>query len=94
MSSLGPEDDITREQMAAILYRYAAFKGYDVTATTDLTKFSDMGKISNYAQTPISWANANGLITGIGNDLLDPQGNAERCQVAAILHRFCENVVK
>jgi hypothetical protein len=90
----GPDDDITREQMAAILYNYAKYKGYDVTASADLSKFTDSGKLSGYAVTALSWANANGLVTGKGNGILDPQGNAERCQVAAILHRFCENVVK
>ena len=90
----GPDDDITREQMAAILYNYAKYKGYDMTATADLSKFADNSKISTYAVTAMSWANAGGLVTGKGNGILDPQGNAERCQVAAILHRFCENIVK
>ena len=90
----GPNDNITREQLAAILYRYAAFKGYNVTASADLSKFTDADKIGTWATTALSWANAGGLVTGKGNGILDPQGNAERCQVAAILHRFCENVVK
>jgi hypothetical protein len=89
-----PDEDLTREQMATILYRYADFKGNDMTVAADLSKFTDEGKISAWALTAMGWANANGLINGIGNDLLDPSGNAQRCQVAAILHRFCENIAK
>ena len=90
----GPEDNITREQMAAILWHYAKYKGYDISASADLSKFTDAEKISSYAVTPISWANANNLISGKGKGILDPGGNALRCEVAAILHRFCENVAK
>ncbi|MDO4539748.1 MAG: S-layer homology domain-containing protein [Syntrophomonadaceae bacterium] len=92
--TFGPDRPITREQMAAILYRYAAFKGYDVTATADLSKFADANEIGPWATTALNWANANGLITGKGGGILDPKGDAERCQVAAILHRFCETVAK
>lgn len=91
--NFGPGDEITREQMATILCRYAAFKGYDVSAAADLTKFTDSGKISTWALAAMRWANAEGLINGIGDDLLDPLGSAQRCQVAAILHRFCEKIV-
>ena len=90
----GPEDDITREQMAAILWRYAKYKGYDMTNAADLSKFSDNGQISTWAQAAMSWSNANELINGKGGGILDPKGDAERCQVAAILHRFCESIVK
>ncbi len=90
----GPDDDITREQLAAILYRYAASKGYDVTATTSLDAFTDAAGVSGYAVDPMKWAVANGLISGKGNGILDPQGSAERCQVAAILHRFDEVFAK
>lgn len=90
----GPEDAITREQMAAILYRYASYKGEDMTKTADLSKFTDSGKISGYAEAPLSWANAEGLISGKGGGILDPLGKATRAEVSAILHRFCENVVK
>ena len=90
----GPDDDITREQMAAILYRYAAYKGCDVTAAADLSKFTDSDRISAYAVQSVSWATAAGLLAGNDGGLLDPTGKALRCQVAAILHRFCENVVK
>jgi hypothetical protein len=84
----GPDDDITREQVAAILYRYAAFKGYDVTKTADLTKFSDNEDISSWAAAVMSWANAEGLITGTTDATLLPSDNATRAQLAAILYRF------
>ena len=89
----GPEDTITREQMAAILYRYAEYKGYDVTDKANLSKFEDKNGISAWAQTALSWANADGLIEGDGDKLM-PKENARRCQVAAILMRFCQNIVK
>ncbi len=90
----GPEDDISREQMATILYNYAKFKGYDVSKMTDLSRFTDSDKISVWASTPLAWANAEGLINGKGDGILDPGGNALRCEVAAILHRFEEKIVK
>lgn len=86
-----PNGYVTREQMAAILYRYAQYKGYSTAATAELTGFSDAGSISAYALSAISWANASGLINGVGNSSLAPQGNATRAQVAAILHRFVVN---
>ena len=73
---------------------YAKFMGYDTTAAADLSKFSDADKISGYAVPSMAWANASGLISGKGDSILDPTGNAQRCEVAAILHRFCENIVK
>jgi hypothetical protein len=89
----GPKTALTREQMATILYRYATYKGYDVTASADLSKFTDAGKISSYATTAMSWANATGLITGMTDTILAPQGSAIRAQAATVLMRFCENVV-
>lgn len=89
----GPEDAITREQLAAILMNYAKYKGYDVTAKADLSKFGDSKEISNWAKDAISRANAEGLIQGDGNNLI-PIGNATRAQVAAILNRFVEKIVK
>lgn len=90
----GPDDPITREQMATILYRYSAYKEYDVTASADLSHFVDGDKISSYAADAMAWANAEGLITGISSTAIDPQGGATRAQVATILMRFCENVAK
>ena len=90
----GPDDAVTREQMAAILCRYAKLMGYDTEASADLTAFADADSISSYAVDALSWANANGLINGIGGGLLDPAGKATRAQVAAILHRFVVNIAK
>ena len=86
----GPGDNITREQMATIMYRYAAYKGISTTARADLSKFSDNGKISGYAKEALSWANAAGLISGTSSTTLAPTGTASRAQAAAILHRFSE----
>ncbi len=86
----GPEDSITREQMAVILMNYAKLKGYDVSAKTDISKFTDGDKVSSWAKDALAWANAKGLIIGTGNEILAPQGLAVRAQVAAVLHRFIE----
>lgn len=92
--AFGPDQAITREQMAAILYRYAAMKGYAVTDRADLTGFADAGSVSDYAKEAMAWANAAGLITGVTSTTLDPQGGAQRCQAAVILARFCQSIVK
>ncbi len=88
----GPEDTITREQMASILYRYANYKGYDMSGTADLSIYVDAGKISPYAMTALQWANANGLVSGTTPETLTPGGSATRAQVASILMRFCKNI--
>lgn len=93
-TTFAPNDSITREQMAAILYRYAQYKGYDVTKKADLSEYSDNGQVSAYAKDALAWANAAKLINGVTNTTLAPQGNATRAQVSAILHRFCDGVVK
>ena len=89
----GPEDSITREQMAVLLYNYAKFKGYDMTATTDLTAFSDDEKVSDWAEYAMKWAVAEGLING-SNNALNPLGTASRAEVAQILMNFGQNVAK
>ena len=89
----GPEDSITREQMAVILMNYAKYKGYDISMKADLSKFADGESISPWAKDAISWANAEGLIQGSGSQLM-PVDNALRCQVAAILQRFIETIAK
>lgn len=86
--TFGPDDPVTREQMAAVFYRYASFRGYDVSASAPLTGFSDAGKVHDYAKAPLSWAVAMGLIRGMGDGTLAPQGRATRAQTAAILQRF------
>lgn len=85
----GPNNSITREQMASILMNYAKLKGYDASAKASLSGFDDVASVSEWALDNVSWANAKGLIQGSGNKLM-PGGNAERCQVAVILQRFVE----
>lgn len=86
-----PNAAITREQMASILYRYAAYKGRDVSARTELSGYSDAP--SPWAESVMQWAVAEGLLNGVSDDQLQPQGQATRAQVAAILQRFLENVL-
>ena len=85
-----PNGNITREQMAAILYRYANYKGIDTSMSAKLDGFPDGHKVSAYANDAIRWSVAQGLINGSDGKLL-PQGNATRAQVAAILMRFVQN---
>ena len=93
-TTFAPNAAITREQMAAILYRYAQFKGYDVSVKADLSVYTDAAQIGSYATDAMAWANGAQLITGTSATTLTPAGNATRAQVAAILMRFCENVAK
>ena len=93
-TTFAPNSPITREQMAAILYRYAAYKGYDVSQKADLSGYTDATSISGYAKDALAWANAQKLITGVTDTTLNPQGSATRAQVATILMRLCETVVK
>ena len=86
----GPDDPITREQLTAIFYRYADYKGYDLTVKGDLDKFKDADKITDYAKTAMQWAVGSGLVKGKSGNLLDPQGTATRAEIAAMLHRFIE----
>ena len=86
----GPDDPITREQLAAIFYRYADYKGYDLTAKGNLDTFKDADKITDYAKTAMQWAVSSGLVKGKSGNLLDPQGTATRAEIAAMLHRFIE----
>ena len=88
----GPDDPITREQLAAIFYRYADYKGYDLTVKGNLDKFKDADKIADYAKTAMQWAVGSGLVKGKSGNLLDPQGTATRAEIAAMLHRFIEEV--
>ena len=86
----GPGEPITREQLAAILYRYAVYKGYDVTEKADLSGFADAAAVSTYAVDPLAWANAVGLINGTAAGTLVPRGGATRAQAATILMRWLE----
>lgn len=83
------DDNVTREQLATIFYRFAEHKGYDISKKADLISYTDFKTISNYAVNAFEWAVANGIITGTSESTISPQGNALRCQVAAILKRFC-----
>lgn len=86
----GPNDDITREQIAVILYRYSQFMGQDVSKKANLKNYTDADKISSWAEEAMRWANAKGLITGRTNTNLAPKGKATRAEIAAILYRFIE----
>lgn len=90
----GPNDKVTREQLAAILYRYAQYKKYDVSVgeDTNILSYDDAQSISTYAIPAIQWACGAGVVTGKSGSKLDPKGNATRAEVAAMLMRFCENV--
>ena len=93
-AQFAPGNNITREQLATILYRYAQAKGYDVSAFADLSGFPDAGDIQSYATQALSWAVAEGLLQGFEDDTLRPQGNATRAQIATILMRFCQTVAE
>ena len=86
----GPDDPITREQLAAIFYRYADYKGYDLTVKGNPDTCKDADKITDYAKTAMQWAVGSGLVKGKSGNLLDPQGTATRAEIAAMLHRFIE----
>ena len=88
--SFRPNAAITREQLAAILCNYSAWKGEDTSARADLSRYSDAAEISSWATDVMRWAVAEGLISGMTADELQPQGNATRAQVAAILQRYLE----
>jgi len=87
--NFGPNDAITREQLATILYRYAKAEGYNVSAADDLADFSDAAQISEYAVPAMKWAVASGLLKGADGKLM-PRANATRAEVAALIHRFDE----
>lgn len=93
-TTFAPNNAITREQMAAILYRYAQFKGYDVSVKADLSVYTDAAQVSTYATDAMAWANGAQLITGTSQAMQTPASNATRAQVATILMRFCENIAK
>lgn len=87
--SFGPSDNVTREQMAVILHNYAVFKGYDVSASGDLSVFTDSGAISSWAQESMAWAVGSGLMSGKGSGVLDPSGTATRAELAQMFMNFC-----
>ena len=89
-----PNADVTREQFAQMMYNYAKFKGYDLSAAGDLNSFSDVSKVSDWAKAALTWANGEGLINGNEDGTLAPNGTAIRGQAASILMNFDQNVVK
>ena len=93
-ATFAPGEDITREQLVTVLYRYAESKGYDVSASADLSGYPDADQIQSYAAESVAWAVAEGLIQGFEDNTLRPAGNATRAQIATILMRFCEGVAK
>ncbi len=88
-----PDNQITREQMAAFLYRYASYKGRDVSGRAELGVFADAGQTASYAVEPLRWAVSAGLVNGVSAGTLAPGGTATRAQVAVILSRFVQNVL-
>ena len=89
--TFAPNAAITREQLAAILYRFAQFKGYDVSVKGNLSSFSDNAQVSDWAKEAMQWAVGAGIING-ENNALKPTGNATRAEVAIMLMRYIENV--
>jgi hypothetical protein len=89
-----PDEPITREQMVAVMYRFAAYAGLDISITTDIDKFEDSEDVSSWAIYAVKWAVGSGILGGRTDGTLDPQGPVQRCEVAAILLRFFENFIE
>ena len=87
-----PGNAVTRQQLVALLYRYAQMMGYDNGAREALTSFPDAGTVSGYAQEPMQWSVANGIVAGTSAGTLNPAGTATRAQFAVILYRFWDQV--
>lgn len=86
--TFAPNANVTRQEMAAFLYSFASFNGYDITATTDIDGYADASSVSNWALSQMKWANANKIINGKGASMLDPKGNATRAEVAQMIMSF------
>lgn len=93
VDTFGPDDAATREQMMSIIYRYAEYKGYDISQRASLDDYSDKETISGYAVEAVQWCCFNDIISGTSEDQISPHDFVQRCQVAAILHRFCEKYI-
>ncbi len=93
-AEFAPDNDISREQMALIIYRYAKIQGFDVTDASNVANFTDVNDVSDWAIDALSWANKTGLVNGTSETTLSPKATATRAQVAAILTRFCETLTK
>ena len=88
------DEAITREQLAAVLCRYAVYKGYAQEIYADVSRYKDVAQVSDYALASVKWAVAVGLLSGMDQETLVPQGAATRAQAAAMLMRLCEQVMK
>ncbi len=93
-SKFDPNGEITREQMAVMILRYAQHKSHDVSAKGDLGSFTDGGETSGWAVESVEWAVGAGLLNGMGNNVLSPDGSATRAEAATILMRFSETIAK
>lgn len=93
-SIFGPDDETTREQMITIMYRYAAYKNYDTTKKAALDGYADRDTISEFAVDAIMWGYGNNIIEGTSSTTLSPTDTVQRCQVAAIIHRFCSQFIQ
>ena len=93
-TEFAPDSDLSREQMALIIYRFAKMQGFDVAGASNLENFTDAKDVSAWALDALSWANKTELVNGTSETTLSPKATATRAQVAAILMRFCENVAK
>ena len=90
----GTNDNVTREQLVVLLYRYAQYKGYGTSASGSLAAFVDSASVSDWATQAMSWAVANGIINGKDGARLDPQGTATRAEMAKILMVFCQKIAQ
>jgi hypothetical protein len=87
-TQFGPEDEITREQFATILFRYANYKGYDTSHVGDIDSFVDAEHVSSYAEAAMIWANGAGLMNGREGNAIAPKGSAKRSEAATLIYRF------
>ena len=93
-TEFAPDKKITREEIAAILGRYAEYKNVDTSVSGDLAQFTDQAQIADWARDNVAWAVGYGMLCGKGDGILDPQGNTTRAEAAAMLQRFLEKQVK
>lgn len=87
-TTFSPNNAVTREQIVAILYRDAQYRGKDVSVDGDVSGFADYGQIAGYARVPMAWAVENGIMSGVGNNKLDPKGSTERCACAVLIRQY------
>lgn len=85
-----PTNPLSRQQLVALLYRYAQLKGIALEGAADLSAYPDQGAVANYAKEPMAWAVANGIVAGTSDGCLNPEGTASRAQFAVIMYRFSQ----